>query len=181
MFEVKDNGQDFERPPVGTQRAVCIKVFDLGLQPGFQGVMTHKGVILWEIDSRMEKGEAAGKRFTVSKTYTASLNEKANLAKDLQSWRGRPFSEEEKKGFDLDKIVGKNCLLNLVETTTKAGKTWIAIAAVMPPMKGMEPMVQETPAEYVPQWVSKLLHPEATEQVYDTGDGPGADDSDIPF
>lgn len=182
-FNVKDNGGDFERPPVGTHRAVCIEVIDLGMQPGFQGELTHKACLVWEIDARMSKGDGAGKRFTVSKNYTASLNEKANLTKDLVSWRGKPFTPEELKGFDLEKVLEKNCLLNLVETQTKTGKTWIAIAAVMPPMKGMEPLVRETPKGFVPTWINKLLHPEAEQGAYDVGAtaGAGASDDDIPF
>jgi len=81
---------------------------------------------------------AEDKRFVVTKTYTASLNEKANLRKDLESWRGRPFTVEELQGFDLEKVVKAPCMLNLVAQTTKAGKTWTGIAAIMPLAKGAE-------------------------------------------
>ena len=47
-----------------------------------------------------------GRPFVVSKTYTASLFEMAALRKDLQSWRGMSFTEEELKGFDITKLLG---------------------------------------------------------------------------
>ena len=43
------------------------------------------------------------------------MYEKANLSKDLTSWRGRPFTEDEKKGFDISNLVGKVCQINVIE------------------------------------------------------------------
>ena len=43
---------------------------------------------------------------SISKTYTASLNENATLYKDLVTWRGKSFTKEELDGFDLDKMIG---------------------------------------------------------------------------
>ena len=47
-----------------------------------------------------------GRPFAVSKTYTASLFEAAALRKDLESWRGKSFTEEELGGFDISKLLG---------------------------------------------------------------------------
>jgi len=118
-----------------------------------------------------------GKRFVVTNTYTASLNEKANLRRDLESWRGRPFTAEELQGFDLEKVVGKPCMLNLVAKTTAKGKTWTGIAAIMPLPKDAEKLTPETPRDYVPKWISALLH---TEQAESVATDPSFDD-DIPF
>jgi hypothetical protein len=69
----------------------------------------------------------AGKPFTVSKFYTASLGEKANLRADLKNWRGRDFTDEELAGFEAKNILGKPCMLSVVETESE-GKTYSNIA-----------------------------------------------------
>jgi hypothetical protein len=176
---VTDNGGTFEAIPTGVFPGVCCSLWDLGFQPGFQGQgQAHKIVLGWEIAERKTEGEWAGKRFVVTKTYTASLNEKANLRKDLESWRGLPFTPEELKGFDLEKVVGVPCMLNLVAQTTKAGKTWTGIAAIMPPVKGSEKLIPETPREYMPKWIQALLGVAQAESAAATE--PPFDD-DIPF
>jgi hypothetical protein len=155
---VKSNDGAMGEPiPVGVHKAVCFKVIDLGMQEGFQGKMQHKLVVLWELDCRRQEGEFAGKRFLATKEYTASISEKAHLRKDLESWRGRAFTVEELEGFEMDNVVGANCQLNMVEITTKAGKKWTAIAAIMPIGKGTEKMTPEIEPEYLPNWIKEKL------------------------
>lgn len=93
---------NYEQPPVGTHLARCIKVIDIGTQKGeFQGKVTMKRQVIigWELPNEtMTEGEHAGKPFGVSKFYTASLNEKANLRADLANWRGRDFTPQELGG-----------------------------------------------------------------------------------
>jgi hypothetical protein len=47
-----------------------------------------------------------GRPFGAFKTYTASLFEAATLRKDLESWRGKSFTEEELAGFDISNLIG---------------------------------------------------------------------------
>ena len=68
---------------------------------------------------------------TISKTYTLSLHEKAGLRKDLAAWRSRDFTEEEAKGFDISKLLGVYCMLN-VTTSENNGKTYTNIAGITP-------------------------------------------------
>jgi hypothetical protein len=178
---VRDNGGSYEQPAAGMHHAVCARVYDLGEQPGFEGKPTHQVAVMWELEDRQSKGDFAGKRFLVTKKYTASLNEKAKLRKDLDSWRGRTFTEDEAKGFDLERLVGVNCLINIVPTQTKAGRTFMAVASVNPPMKGAEKLTIETDADYVPKFIQDLL----AKEVYEVGNQPSvidaADDEHIPF
>jgi hypothetical protein len=173
----KENGGDYERPANGMYRAVCVNVFDIGDQMGYGGKIQHQIVVLWEIDALQTKGERVGKRFLLTKKYTLSLNEKAHLRHDLESWRGRPFTPEELAGFDVEKVVGINCLLNIMEETSKTGKTWSNVKAVTPPMQGQERLVAETDKTFVPKWVEAKLHPDASQG------SASADnfDDDIPF
>lgn len=131
-----NGGGDFQQAPAGTHVARCIKLLDLGTQFGeYQGKPTssRKVVVTWELPNElMADGEYAGKPFIVSKFYTASLSEKANLRRDLVNWRGREFSEQELMGFESKNILGKPCMLQL--TPNDKGK--IKVTGVMALMKG---------------------------------------------
>jgi hypothetical protein len=127
-------GGDFEQPPVGTYVARCVKIIDIGTQKGeYQGKATIKRqcIIGWELPTElMTEGDYAGKPFTVSKFYTASLSEKANLRKDLANWRGRDFNEQELEGFDAKNILDKACLIAL--TLNDKGKTRVTGVMAIP-------------------------------------------------
>ena len=66
------------------------------------------------------------------KNYTLSWSEKANLRLDLQSWRGRPFSQEEMRKFDLKNVLGAWCMLNVIERPGNDGKTYTNVNGVTP-------------------------------------------------
>lgn len=141
-----NGGGDFEQPPVGTTVARCVKIIDIGTQKGeYQGKATSKRqcIVGWELPNElMTEGEYAGKPFNVSKFYTASLGEKANLRKDLQNWRGREFTDDELRGFESKNILGKACMLSL----TQNDKGKVRVTGVMALPKGMQvpPQVNES-------------------------------------
>lgn len=136
-MRVTDSGNgDFEQAPAGTHIARCVRLIDLGTQYGdYQGKPTaaRKIVVTWELpNALMTEGEFAGKPFLVGKWYTASIGEKANLRKDLVNWRGREFTEEELKGFEVKKLLGVSCMLSL--TPNEKGK--VRVTGVMKPPAG---------------------------------------------
>ncbi|MHA1379626.1 MAG: hypothetical protein ACTSRG_14730 [Candidatus Helarchaeota archaeon] len=45
-----------------------------------------------------------------------SLHAKATMRKFLESWRGKKFTKEELEGFDLQKILGKPCQLQIIHS-----------------------------------------------------------------
>lgn len=146
----KDAAPDREPIPLGMHQAVCAFVEDLGMEMNpTSGKLQHKAVIVWEINEKMTNGAP----FTVSQRYTVSLNEKANLRKVLESWRGRPFTAEELDGFDLEKLIGANCMLNLIEGTSAQGKKFTKIASVSPIIKGMPKMGPE--GKEAPKWIAE--------------------------
>jgi hypothetical protein len=69
-------------------------------------------MVIWEVPSEVNNN---GEPLTISKFYTLSLHEKATLGQDLSAWRGRPFTEIEKKGFDISKLCGVTCFINVME------------------------------------------------------------------
>lgn len=133
------NDTQFEMPPAGTHLAVCYRVIDLGTQEGSymgQPKRQHKIMISWELpDEKM----GDGRPFTISQRYTWSMSEKAALRRDLESWRGTPFTERDfgAGGFDIKNILGKSCLLNIVHTE-KNGKHYANISSIARLMKGMQ-------------------------------------------
>lgn len=179
---VKDTGNgDFQLPDSGIHNAVCSNVYDLGLQPGWQGKMQHKVVVMWELEQTIPEGDFSGKRFIVSQMYTASLSERANLRAHLESWRGRSFTEDELAGFDIEKLRGVPCTLSIVHNENK-GKTYANVSAVMKHDKSKEALVPELAPDYVPEWVKNKMNDAAPE----TGDEgstqkPADFEDDIPF
>jgi hypothetical protein len=114
----------FVPAPEGLHKAVCVDVVDKGFVETPWGEKPKVRVV-WEIEAEMDDG----RRFTVGKTYTASLHEKSNLHKDLRTWRGRPFTAEELAGFDMEKVIGVPCQL-LVTHVEKDGTVYANVAAV---------------------------------------------------
>ena len=105
--------QSYPKVPIGVHKARCIKVIDLGTQrQEYSGEISWKRQILviWELPEELNNDQP----MTISKFYTLSLHEKSNLGKDLTSWRGRPFTETEKQGFDVTKLIGVTCQVNVM-------------------------------------------------------------------
>jgi hypothetical protein len=165
------DGKAFAPAPAGVHQAVCVDVVDMGLlEVKFGGKVKHqhKVRLVWQIDEAMEDG----KRFIVQRRYTKSLHEKANLRKDLESWRGRPFTEDELGGFDLEKLLNANCFLNVVHTS-KDGQIYANVASIMPLKKGMARMDSET---YV-----RVKDREPSNGPIPENELPPLTDDDIPF
>lgn len=113
MFVSEKSGGNFPQVEPGMHAATCYGVIDLGTQPGGEFKPQRKVLIMWELNERIPDGEHEGEPYRLSKFYTASLNEKAGLRKDLQSWRGRPFSQQELVKFNLANLIGVPALLNV--------------------------------------------------------------------
>jgi hypothetical protein len=131
----KKSSGDFVLCPAGAHLAVCADVIDLGLvKTQWQGKekTQHKVRIVWQINER----NTDGKPFVAQRRYTLSLDDRAALRKDLESWRGRAFSEDELNGFDVESVIGKGCMLNVVHEA-RDGKTYDNVATVMRLPRGM--------------------------------------------
>ena len=131
----------FEQPQPDNYPAVCTKIVDLGTQEeNFEGDIKNvrKVVLFWELAENMSDGRP----YLVNKRYTASIGSKANLAKDITAWRGKPFTAEELAAFELKNVLGKPCLINMVPNK-KGDKVVVGSVSKLP--KGMtapEPQMQ---------------------------------------
>jgi len=74
-----------------------------------------------------------GKRFCIwSRPYTPSLNEKANLRKDIKKILGRDLTEAEKDEFDLEAMIGHGVKLMVMHEEGKDGKQYSVISVITP-------------------------------------------------
>jgi hypothetical protein len=162
----------FEPIPEGTYTAVCHLLVDLGVVYNKTFDSRSRKVMLgWIIPEETytnKDGETVPR--TMYATYTASIGKKAKLRSLLASWRGRDFTPDELDAFNLRNIVGAPCLMNIIHTEGKDGKTYANIAGVMRLPKGMqgvkletEPIVfdlDEDPLEnleLLPEWIANKV------------------------
>ena len=141
-------GSNFTPAPAGTHIARCFRLTDIGTHHSEnQGKpnVRNQVIVEWELPNElMDVGEEK-KPATVSKFYTNSLSEKANLRKDLEAWRGRQFTEDELQKFDLMAILGKPCMVTVIHET-KDGKTRAKVTGVTAMPKGLACPPQVNPS-----------------------------------
>ena len=159
--------------PEDTYPAVCYALIDIGDQ--YSQVFekyTKKVVIGWELIGETVTIDGEEQPRTFFNTYTASLSTKSLLRKDLVSWRGRDFTVDELKGFNLRNIVGIPCMLQIVHKKNADGsKVYANLASVtkVPKMLKIEkgklaPVIydidESDPAivETLPQWLQDKIH-----------------------
>ncbi len=143
-------GGDFQQAPIGNHVARCIRLIDLGTQHGeYQGTpnVRNQVLITWEL---CEEKMTDGKPFIVSHFYTNSLNEKATLRGHLEAWRGRAFSQDELRKFDLSSILGAPAMVNVIHNDK--GKARVSAVAKLPKgMKAPEP-ANKPSAFWIDEW-----------------------------
>lgn len=132
-----ERGTAYEPAPAGLYHAVCVDVVDLGiLEVTYAGETKKqwKARVVWELDATREDGSP----FLAFKRYTVSLHEKANMRRDLESWRGRAFTDAELKGFDLEHLIGANAQVNVQHRPSADGsKVYANVVGIVPLGKGM--------------------------------------------
>lgn len=125
-------GGDFELLPAGQYVARCYKIIDLGTQETTwlgEKKLQHKVMVYWEILDDEVKMED-GRPFSISRKYTASLNENSHLYSDLVSWRGKEFTEAELAGFDISKLLGAYCQIQVIHNKVDK-KTYANVNTIM--------------------------------------------------
>ena len=165
-FIVEDNGGDFERCPAGMHLGRCYRIVDLGTQKAeYMGQIKflHKIMIGWEVHGTDDAGKPIlmkdGRPFAMFKNYTLSWSDKANLRLDLQSWRGKPFSQEEMRKFDLNNVLGAWCMLNVIEKPAKDGNKIYANVSTVSPVPSIYKQ-NGLPAPVNPNQIFNLQNPD---------------------
>lgn len=139
----KNTGASRELIPTGNYIARCYSMIHLGTKKenilGAEKIL-NKVRITWELPTETkvfseDKGEQP---FVISKEYTLSMHEKANLRKDLESWRGKGFTDDEAKSFDITKLLGIPCMINVIHKVSKSGTEYATISAISGMPKGTQ-------------------------------------------
>lgn len=128
----------FFNVPSGMHLARCYRVIDLGTQRSeYLGQIKHlpKVMLQFEVFGESDDGvpliTPKGEPLSVTKNFTLSLSEKATLRKDLQTWRGREFTADELRGFELKNILGVWAMLSIVKAVGNNGKDYSNIQAIL--------------------------------------------------
>jgi len=131
-------GGEFTPVPQGMHLARCYRVIDLGTQDStYLGTVKKlaKVMLQFEVHGEDDAGKAIvtakGEPMSISKNFTLSLAEKATLRKDLQTWRGREFTEDELRGFELKNVLGAWAMVSVIKAAGSNGKDYTNIAAIM--------------------------------------------------
>lgn len=139
----KESSRVWTQAPEGLHQAVCCDVVDLGLVKTEWGEKP-KVRIVFQLALINENGSEElnpdfdpPRRFEVRRDFGLSLSEKSLLRPFLESWRGRKFTKEELAGFDVEKLLGVNCQLQIIHYITDQGKTFANIQAAVPLGRGM--------------------------------------------
>lgn len=159
---ISSSGGDFKPIPEGTYLATCVRIIDLGTQVStFKGAdkLQRKVLVAWEVPDVLVEYEGESKPAMVQSRYTASLADKANLRRHLESWRGRKFTDDELKGFDLKNVLGKPCQIQVLHSDDGA---YANVSAVMGLPKGLP-----APEVHHPLVHFSLDEGEFSEGIYD--------------
>lgn len=206
IMATDSGGGDFKIVPSGNHIAICNMVVDLGkqrIQSSMYGEsVKHQVYLRWELpEERLTWTDKEGNEregpMTVGKTYTLSLHENASLRADLERWRGRPFTDEERRGFDVAKLLGVPAMV-AVTHTERNGKTYANVNGVASLPKGMAKPTAASPLviydtdehfgsyEVLPEWLQKKIDEQVKDDPKPVNNGHnGAWDDDlsdeIPF
>ena len=143
-------GGTFTPVPPGMYLARCYRIVDLGTQKSEhlgQVKNLKKFMLQFEVHGEDDAGNALvtakGEPLSISKNFTLSLAEKATLRKDLETWRGRPFTEDERAGFQLENLLGVWAMISVIKAMGKDGKDYTNIANINSVPKAMKANLPE--------------------------------------
>jgi hypothetical protein len=165
---------NFAPAPEGLHVAVCADVWEPWTEErreDWGGGLVDKTRIVWLLE---EVNPKTNKPYEVSQIYTLSLHEKAKLCGHLESWRGRKFSESEKQGFDIEKLIGVPCQVQVVHNVKDGGSTFANVQAIVPLGKNQAKL--RVPQDYVRRKDRVVSSPSD-----DANKFHAPDDEEVPF
>jgi len=198
----KESGGNFVPAPAGTHVARCIGVISLGTLPQGDSAFlpTYKIMIQWELPDEPVEIEGGKSCMVISKEYSLSIGKKSNLCRDLVGWRGQEFTEEERKGFEVAKVLDRPCMLSVIHATSNKGSVYAKITGIskLPKTVTCPDRVhdlihyelesgRDATFQKLPEWVRKKIetceewvHPAIHEEEPPAA-SPVDDSDDVPF
>ena len=161
--------------PEGQFASSCIDVIDMGMvEMNWQGQTRtkHRIVIRFFCGEDFVDAEGQIQPLWVDKWFTLSLHENSALRPFLENWRGKKFTPDELKGFDVEKLVGVSAYLQISHNATPT-KTYANIDTLIRLPKGME--APAAPTGYV------RVKDRAPKNGSAPAEGQRYDDDNLPF
>ncbi|MEI8046514.1 MAG: hypothetical protein WCI92_03975 [Bacteroidota bacterium] len=160
------SGKSFLPVDAGNYVARCYSMVHIGTIPEeYKGEKkeTNKIRLTFELptETKVFREENGEQPYVISKEFTLSLHEKSSLRKFLESWRGKSFTESEAKYFDVSKLLGKPCMLNVIHKLKLDGNIRADISSVSPIPKGLT-----CPNPVQPQMIFSVNH--FSQEIFDT-------------
>jgi hypothetical protein len=166
---------------------------DLGLQSGPYGTR-HQVYIRFEIPGCRTRYEKDGVEqegpMTIGSYYTVSLSKKSNLRRDLEGWRGRQFTEEEAKGFDITKVLGKPCTVVVQHKVKEDFSKTAVIQSITRAPDGFNPapenelsLVDDEHRDLsgLPEWLAEQVQSQVPATAGPAPEAAPELDDDLPF
>ena len=141
---------EYEGCPEGLHLAKLIWVLDLGMQNTPFGIKPQV-FLNFEVDER----QSNGKHYTIGKFYTASLNEKATLNKDLSSLRGKKLLPGDE--VDLQKLLGMFCHINVLNNDKGRPQVTAIMPAKGKTFEGEAEVLTEEDSLLLPEFFQELM------------------------
>lgn len=142
MLQAPKTESTFELVPAGNHVARVYRILHLGTAPEtYMGEekMMNKIMIGFELlnETKVFKEERGPEPYVISREYTFSMGEKANLRKLIEGMYGVALQDSEADAFDVLSLIGEPCLLNVIHKKSEKGTTYAQTQGASPIPKGM--------------------------------------------
>lgn len=190
MQPAPQNKTPRELIPADNYMATCYQMIYIGTVPEeYQGEQKQvpKVLLTWEIPALMKvyKEERGPEPAVITKEFSFSMGEKANLRKFLSNWRGKAFTNDEAAAFDIAVLLGQPCMLNVIhKTSEKSGNSYQDVGSASRLPSGIPAPQKINPAmefdvrdwnqekfDKLPEWLQNKIK---TSDEYKTAQGTAA-------
>ena len=132
-FKEAKKGASGNLAPIGNHIARCYQIVDLGTQDNPRyGNTAHKIRFVWELCEEMKDfGKGKPEPYSINMTVNFFVGKNSHLQKLLEGWKGGTFTDAEWENFELKKLVGKACMINVVHATVN-DTDYANVASVSP-------------------------------------------------
>jgi hypothetical protein len=141
-------GEKSEIVPAGNHVATLYSLIHIGaVEEEYMGdtKLVDKVMLRFELPDEEREFNGEKKPMAISREYTLSFGEKANLRKLVEGMLGTSIEEVE-EGYGLEPLLGKSCLLNVIHKTSRQGKEYAFISGAAPLPKKMTAPKQVNPS-----------------------------------
>jgi hypothetical protein len=145
VIRYKHTPRKFHLTSARRHLGVCTGTYHVGVLPPTNPKYDARDTIIYRFEVTDEPRtwtDATGKQHTapatIDRTYTYSFNKGTDQRRDLEMWRGAPFTDEELADLEVTAFLGKPVQLDVIHNKVN-DRTFANIAAIMPAPNGAAP------------------------------------------